>query len=91
MTWYHWYTNVACAIGPSVTTSSIEFPFQNLVFWNLFNFQWQKPFKNQYLPHSESKSYQINFIKSCLSRSFKEHQKHIPIILKFSATIQFNF
>jgi hypothetical protein len=28
------------------------------------NFQWQKSLKNQYLSHSESKSYQINSIKS---------------------------
>ncbi len=31
------------------------------------NFQRQKSLKNQYLPHSESKSYQINFIKSYLA------------------------
>jgi len=55
---------VACAIGPSVTTSSTYFFFQNLVFWIFLNFQWQKSRKNQYLPHSESKSYQINSIKS---------------------------
>ncbi len=29
-------TNVACVIGPSVTTSSINFSFQNLLFWNSF-------------------------------------------------------
>jgi len=29
-------TSVACAVGPSVTTSSTDFSFQNLVFWNLF-------------------------------------------------------
>jgi hypothetical protein len=28
--------SVACAVGPSVTTSSTDFAFQNLVFWNLF-------------------------------------------------------
>jgi hypothetical protein len=28
----------ACAVGPSVTTSSTDFSFQNLVFWNLFEF-----------------------------------------------------
>jgi hypothetical protein len=39
------------------------------------NFQLQKSLKNQYLPHSESKSYQINCIKSCSSRSFQEHLK----------------
>jgi hypothetical protein len=31
-------TSVACAIGPNATTSSTEFLFQNLVFWNLFEF-----------------------------------------------------
>ncbi len=31
-------TSVACAVGPSVTTSSTDFSFQNLVFWNLFEF-----------------------------------------------------
>ncbi len=33
-----YFNSVACAIGPSVTTSSTEFSFQNLVFWNLFEF-----------------------------------------------------
>jgi len=32
------YTSVACAIDPSVTTSSSDFSFQNLVFWDLFEF-----------------------------------------------------
>ncbi len=44
-----------------------------LKFWQ------QKSLKNQYLPHFESKSYQINSIKSCLSRSFQEHQRNIYI------------
>jgi hypothetical protein len=57
---------------------------------NYLNFQRQKPLKNQYLPHSESKSYQINSIKSCSSRPFQRHQRHIPLPLKFLATIQFN-
>jgi hypothetical protein len=30
--------SVACAIGPSVTISSTDFSFQNLVFGNLFEF-----------------------------------------------------
>ncbi len=29
---------VACAVGPSVTTFSTDFSFQNVVFWNLFEF-----------------------------------------------------
>jgi hypothetical protein len=44
----------------SVITSSTDFSFQNLVFWNLFEFSAKKPLKNQYLPQSESKCYQIN-------------------------------
>jgi hypothetical protein len=43
--------------------------------------------KIKYLPHSESKSYQINSIKSYSSRSFQEHQRHIPIPPKFSANV----
>jgi len=32
-------TSVVCAVvGPSVTTSSTDFSFQNLIFWNLFEF-----------------------------------------------------
>jgi hypothetical protein len=31
-------TSVACAVGPSVTTSSTDFSFQSLIFWNLFEF-----------------------------------------------------
>jgi hypothetical protein len=51
------------------------------------NSQQQKSLQTQYLPHSESKSYQINSIKSCSSRSFQQHQRRIPIPPKFSATI----
>jgi hypothetical protein len=53
---------VACAVSPSVTMFSTEFSFQNLVFEIYLNFQWKKSLKNQYLPHSKSKSYQINSI-----------------------------
>jgi hypothetical protein len=55
------------------------------------NFQQQKSLKNQYFPHTESKIYQINSIKFCSSRSFQQHQRHVPIPSKFSARIQFNF
>jgi len=30
--------SVACAVGPSVTTSSTDFSVYSLVFWNLFEF-----------------------------------------------------
>jgi hypothetical protein len=71
----------------SVTMFSTDFSFQNLVFGNLFGFRLHKSFKNQYFPYFESKSYQINSNKFFSSRSFQEHQKHIPIFPKFSAMI----
>jgi hypothetical protein len=47
--------------------------------------------KNQYLPHSGFKSYQIiNSIKPCSSRSFQRYQTHIPIAPKFSVKKSFN-
>jgi hypothetical protein len=79
--------SVACAVGPSVTTSSTDFSFQNLIFGIYLNHPQHKSFKNQCLPHSESKSYQINSIKSCSSRSFQQHQRHIPIPPKILAMI----
>jgi hypothetical protein len=51
------------------------------------NFQQQRSLKNQFLPHSEPKSYQINSIKFSSSRTFQQHQRHIPIPPKFSALI----
>jgi len=67
------------------------FPSKTWFFEIYLNFQRQKSLKNPYLPHSESKSYKINSIKSCSSRSFQEHQRHIPIPLKNLATIYFKF
>jgi hypothetical protein len=72
---------------------STDFSFQNLVFWNLFEFLVaQKSLKKSNISHnSESKSYQINSIKYCSSKSFQQNQRHIPIPPKLSATIYFNF
>jgi hypothetical protein len=80
------YSSVGCAACPSVTTSPTEFSFENLVFWNLFEFLVAEiNSKNQFkLPHSESKSYIIKSNKS--SRSFQQHQRTIPNPPKFSAT-----
>ncbi len=68
-----------------------DFSFQNLGFGIYLNFQQQKSLKTQYLPNSDSKSYRINSIKSCSSRSFQQHQTHIPLPPKCSATIWFHF
>jgi hypothetical protein len=67
------------------------FPSKTWFFGIYLNFQWEKSLRTQHLAHSESKSYQINSIKSCSSRSFQQHQRHIPIPPKFSAWTQFNF
>jgi hypothetical protein len=37
----------------------LDFPSKTWFFGIYLNFQWQKSLKNKYLPHSESKSYQI--------------------------------
>jgi hypothetical protein len=50
------------------------------------NFQPQESLKNQY-QCSESKSYQINSIKFCSSRSLQQHRRQILIPPKISATI----
>ncbi len=63
------------------------FPCKTWFFGFYLNFQQLKSLKNQYLPHSDSKSYQNKFHKIVLSRSFQQQQRHIPIPLKFSATI----
>ncbi len=63
-------------------------PSKTWFFGSYLNFQLHKSLENQNFLHSESKSYQINPIKSCSSTSFQEHQTHIP---KFSATINLMF
>jgi hypothetical protein len=63
------------------------FPSKTWFYGIYLNFQWQKSFKNQYLPHFEYKSYQINSIKSYSSRSSQQHQRHFLIPLKFSIAI----
>jgi hypothetical protein len=47
------------------------------------NIQLQKWLWNQYLPHSESKSYQIYSIKSYSSRSFQQYQRTFEFPPKF--------
>jgi hypothetical protein len=71
--------------------SQLIFPSKTWFFEIYLNFQRQKSLKNQYLSHSESKSYQINSNKSCSSRSFQQHQRHIPIPPKILATLIYFF
>ncbi len=63
------------------------FPSKTCFFGIYLNFQQQKSLLNQFLPHSKYKFYQIDSIKSCSSRSFQQHQRHIPILPKFSLMI----
>jgi hypothetical protein len=67
------------------------FPSKTWLFGIYLNVQRQKSLKNQYLPHPESKYYQIYSIKYRSSRSFQKHQRHISIPPKLLATIEFNF
>jgi hypothetical protein len=63
----------------------INFQSKNLVFLGIYlNFQQQKNhLKFDYLPHSESNSYQINFINFLLIKILltTNTQKHIPNII----------
>jgi hypothetical protein len=77
----------AVPLAQVLPRSQLIFPSKTWFFGMYLNFQWKKSFKIQYLPHFESKYYKINSIKSCSSRSFQQHQRHIPIPLKFSAMI----
>jgi hypothetical protein len=87
-TWSHVRRLVWLLSSAQVLPSQqLIFPSKTWFFGIYLNFQWQKSPKNQYLPHSESKSDQINSIKSCSSRSFQQHQWHIPIPPKFPAMI----
>ncbi len=59
------------------------FPSKTWFFGIYLNFQQQKSLKNQYLPHSESKSYQINSIKSCSSRSLNNTKGTFQFLRNF--------
>jgi hypothetical protein len=63
---------VAYAVGPSVTTSSIDFSFRNLVFWNLFEFSVKISFNIQELLHHKSKRHETN---PASSRAFQRDQE----------------
>jgi hypothetical protein len=48
--------SAACVFGPSVNTLKAQlFVFPNPMFAISLNFQQQNPFKNQFLPHLNSK------------------------------------
>ncbi len=68
---------------------SLIFPSKVWVLGIYLNFQWQKSLKNQYLPHSKSKIYQINSIKSCSSRSFQHTKGTFQFLQDFQ--LWFNF
>jgi len=55
--------------------SQLIFPFKTWFFGIYLNFQGQKSLKNQYLPHFEPKSYQMNSIKILLIKIFPRTPK----------------
>jgi hypothetical protein len=62
----------------SVTMFSTDFSFPKPGFLEfIWIFSSRTHLKINIFPHSESKSCQINSIKSCSSKSFQQHQRHI--------------
>ncbi len=59
------------------------FPSKTWFFRIYLNFQWQKSLQNQYLTHFESKSYQINSIKSSRQNIFKNIKGTFQFLQKF--------
>jgi hypothetical protein len=43
--------SVACTVSPSITTFSTDYSFQNLVFWNLFEFSVAEVTKTVNISH----------------------------------------
>jgi hypothetical protein len=88
----HFITSMAYPIAQVLPRPQLIFPSKTWFLGIYWNFQWQKSLKNQYLPHLWIQIfYQINSTKSCSWRSFQQHERHIPIPLKFLATIKSNF
>jgi hypothetical protein len=64
------------------------FPSKTWFFGIYLNFQWQKSLKNQYLPHSESKSNQISSIKSAHQALFNNTKGTFQCLQNFQ--LRFN-
>ncbi len=84
---FSYFTGAACAVDTSVTTSSTDFSFQNLVFWNLFKFSAAENHLKINISHILNPNLKINSIKSSSSSSFQQHQRQIPIPPKFWVAI----
>ncbi len=68
---------MARAVGPSVTTSSTDFSFQNLVFFlDLFEISVKKSFNIQELLHGNSKCHGTKPMHRSSPRPFQRHQEH---------------
>ncbi len=63
-------TSVALPLAQVLPRSQLISPSKTWFFGIYLNCRQQKCLENQYLPHSESKSYQINSIKSLLIKIF---------------------
>jgi hypothetical protein len=74
----------------SVTMFSMDISSQLGFLEFIWIFSGRNHLKIQYLPHSESKSYQIKYIKSCW-QDFSNNTEGTFQFQKISATIYFNF
>ncbi len=89
---------MACAVGPSKPSSSIDFPCKTWFFGIYLNFHLQRSLKNQYLPHFgiqilPNKFHQILLIKN-FSTTSKAHSNSLEILsynlIWFSVKKSFN-
>jgi hypothetical protein len=89
------WTSLASAIGPSVTKSSSDFSFQNLVFWNLFEFSVAEvsisiTFWIQILPNKFHKKFLIKIFPTTLKAHSNSKKKFSYYFISFSVKKSFN-
>jgi len=82
-------TSVACAVGPSVITSTTDSSFKNLVFLEFISIFSGKIHLKINISHilNPNLTKKISLNPAHQDLSFQQHQRHIPIPLKFSALI----
>jgi len=82
-------TSVACAVGPSVITSTTDSSFKNLVFLEFISIFSGKNHLKINISHilNPNLTKKISLNPAHQDLSFQQHQRHIPIPLKFSALI----
>jgi len=76
-------------LAQALPRPQLIFPSKTWFFQIYLNFQWQKSLQNQYLTHFESKSYQINSIKSSHQNIFKNIKGTFQFLQNFQLLYNF--